>query len=64
MAFRHGVLLEAVFVTALFFARSAVPAEALETFGFHLVAEPFGPAYFSFGHFGGDGGGPDLWRSG
>ena len=47
------MLLEAVLITALFFAGSAVPAQTLEAFGLHFVAQPFGPAYFGFGHLGG-----------
>lgn len=48
-----GVHLEAVFVAALFFAYLAVPAEALEAFGFELVVEVFGAADFCARHVGG-----------
>ena len=52
------VLFEAVLVAALFFADLAVPAEALEAFGFHFVGDVFGAADFGFWHDGGvDAGG-------
>ena len=47
---RLCVTFEAVFVAGLFFADLAVPAEALEAFGFELIVEIFGGAYFGFGH--------------
>lgn len=37
VAFGHGVLFEAVLVSALFGADLTVPAQALEAFGFHFV---------------------------
>ena len=46
---------EAVFVAGLLFADLAVPAEALEAFGFELIVEVFGGTYFCFGHRGGIG---------
>jgi hypothetical protein len=53
VAFGHGVLFEAIFVATLLFARCAVPPQALEAFSLHFVAQPFGAAYFGFGHLGG-----------
>ena len=50
------VAFEAVFVAGLFGADLAVPAQALETFGFELVVEVFGGAYFGARHGGGFGG--------
>ena len=50
VGFGHGVLLEAVFVAALFGADLAVPAQALQAFGFHLVGDIFRAAHFGFGH--------------
>ena len=57
----HGVLLEAVFVAALLFADLAVPAQALEAFGFHFVGDIFGAADFGFGHGGGWVAGESEW---
>ena len=53
MGFGLRVAFEAVFVAGLFFADLAVPAQALKAFGFELVVEVFGGAYFGFGHDGG-----------
>jgi hypothetical protein len=47
------MLLEAVLVAALLFADLAVPAQALQAFGFHFVGDIFGAADFGFGHGGG-----------
>lgn len=52
VGFGLGVHLEAVFVAALLFADLAVPAQALEAFGFEFVVEVFGAADFCFGHLG------------
>lgn len=53
VGFGLRVHLEAVFVPALLLAGLAVPAEALEAFGFESVVEVFGAADFGFGHVGG-----------
>ena len=53
VGFGLRVHLEAVFVAALFGADLAVPAQALEAFGFELVVQVFGAADFGAGHFGG-----------
>jgi hypothetical protein len=50
MAFGHGMLLEAVVVATLFLADLTIPPQALEAFGFHLVADPFRAAYFGLWH--------------
>jgi hypothetical protein len=47
------VLLEAVLVAALFLADLAVPAQALQAFGFHFVRDIFCAADFGFRHGGG-----------
>lgn len=52
---------EAVGVAALLFAGLAVPAQALEAFGFHLVGEVFVGSYFGFGHGDGGAGRATLW---
>ena len=46
------VAFEAVFVARLLFADLAVPAQPLQAFGFELVVEVFGGAYFGAGHDG------------
>ena len=53
MSFGLRVLFETVLVPALFAADLAVPAEALEAFGFHFVGQVFCASYFCFRHFGG-----------
>jgi hypothetical protein len=53
MRLGHGVLLETVLVAALLFADLAVPAQALQAFGFHFVRDIFCAADFGFGHGGG-----------
>ena len=50
VGFGLRVHFEAVFVAALLFAHLAVPAKALEAFGFEFVVEVFGAADFGFGH--------------
>lgn len=51
------MLFEAVLVSTLLFADLAVPAQALEAFGFHFVGDVFGASYFGFWHGGGVDGG-------
>ncbi len=51
--FGLGVHFEAVFVATLLFAYLAVPAQALEAFGFEFIVEIFGATYFCFGHLDG-----------
>ncbi len=55
VGFGLSVHFETIFVAALLFADLAVPAQALEAFGFEFIVEIFGAADFCFGHF--DGGG-------
>ena len=54
VGFGLGVHFETIFVAALLFADLAVPAQALEAFGFEFVVEVFGAADFCFGHFDGE----------
>lgn len=50
---RLRVAFEAVLVPRLLLAYLAVPAQALQAFGFELVVEVLGGAYFGAGHDGG-----------
>ena len=50
---RLRVAFEAVLVPRLLLAHLAVPAQPLQAFGFELVVEVFGRAYFGAGHDGG-----------
>ena len=52
VGFGGRVAFEAVFVAALLFAGLAVPAQALEAFGFELVGDVFCGADFGAGHGG------------
>lgn len=54
VGFGLGVHFEAVFVAALLFADLAVPAKALEAFGFELIVKVFGATDFCSRHLGGD----------
>lgn len=65
VGFGLAVHLEAVFVAALLLAHLAVPAQALEAFGFELVVEVFRATDFCFRHVGGGVAcGTDVVRSG
>jgi hypothetical protein len=53
VAFGHCVLFKSVLVAALLLADLAVPAQALQAFGFHFVRDIFRAADFGFAHDGG-----------
>lgn len=47
------MLFESVLIATLLLAGRTIPAQTLQAFGLHLVAEPFRAAYFGFRHGGG-----------